>query len=150
MRDYHDFERKGALPAENLDQVLVGTNIACHYALRHRKYEVNVRITIDFDNADAFEPDVVFFRKDKNRKWGKAIVVIEIEDQDGFERCKARCQEHLAMNPELLEAFAYNIDKKRWVRYVQGNPVLYAHTSYSEVLKLYLKDLKYPCATTTI
>lgn len=144
MRDYHDLEGLGDLPAEKLDQTTVGRNIMLNYLRAHRKYEAHVRTVIDPDNLEAFQPDVVFFRKDKNHKWGlgKAIVVVEIEDDKDFNKCLLRCQEHLRMNPELLEAFAYNTDKKRWVGYEQDNPIRYGYTSYSEVLKLYLKDLK--------
>ena len=144
MRDYHDLEGLGDLPAEKLDQTQFGFNIAHRYTSRYRKYLALVRTTIDPDNLDAFQPDVVFFRKDKKHKWGmgKAIVVVEIEDHKDFKKCLARCQEHLAMNPELLEAFAYNMDKKYWVRHVPNPAEPPSRSSWSDVLKLYLKDLK--------
>ena len=142
MRDYHDFEGLGDLPAENIMQSLMGVRIMSNYAKNHRKYCPMVRQVVDLADNNSFQPDVLFYRKDKDKPVGVAVVVIEIEDHKDFKKCLLRCQEHLAMNPELLEAFAYNMDKKYWVRYEQGNPILYYYTSYSEVLKLYLKDLK--------
>jgi hypothetical protein len=143
MRNYHDKEGLGDLPAEKLNQTMLGSSILHHYMLAHRKYIVHVRTTIDPDDLNALQPDVIFYRKDPKHKWGlgKAIVVVEIEDNKDFKKCQEQCQKHLAMNPDLTEAFAYNFDKKYWQRYTQGaeKPV---RTSYSEVLNLFLKDLK--------
>ncbi|MFN8356276.1 MAG: hypothetical protein U0Y10_17595 [Spirosomataceae bacterium] len=143
MRNYHDKQGLGDLPAEKFTQSKMGLSIVMHYLSQHRKYEAMVRQTINPDDLNALQPDVIFYRKDPNHKWGigKAIVVVEIEDHKVFKNCQAQCQKHLSQNPELLEAFAYNFDKKQWFRYTQGQekPV---RTSFSEVLNLYLKNLK--------
>lgn len=143
MRNYHDKIGLGDLPFEKLNQTRLGIAILYHYMLTHRKYIVLNRATIDPDDLNALQPDVIFYRKDPTHKWGtgKAIVVIEIEDHKEFKKCQEQCQKHLAMNPELTEAFAYNFDKKYWLRYTQGaeKPM---RTSYSVVLDLFLKDLK--------
>ncbi|MFN8356284.1 MAG: hypothetical protein U0Y10_17635 [Spirosomataceae bacterium] len=143
MRNYHDKQGLGDLPAEKLDQTALGRNISLNYLRKHRKYESHVRTTINPDDLNALQPDVIFYRKEPSHKWGlgKAVVVVEIEDNKNFKQCQAQCQKHLSQNPELLEAFAYDFDKKQWFRYTQGVEKS-ARTSFSEVLNLYLKDLK--------
>ncbi len=142
MRKYHDPQGLGDLPAENFEQSDIGLNIVINYYNHHRKYKPMVRQTIDLNNKNAYQPDVCFYQKNlQNKAFGVAIVVIEIEDDRDFKRCQARCQQHLAMNPQTTEAFAYNFDKHYWYRYTQGLDKA-VRSSYSDVLGLYLNDLK--------
>ena len=70
MRNYHDKQGLGDLPAEKLDQTALGRNISLNYLRKHRKYESHVRTTINPDDLNALQPDVIFYRKDPNHKEG--------------------------------------------------------------------------------
>ena len=94
MRNYHDKQGLGDLPAEKPDQTALGRNISLNYLRKHRKYESHVRTTINPDDLNALQPDVIFYRKEPTTSGalGKAVVVVEIEDNKNFKQCQAQCK----------------------------------------------------------
>ncbi|MDW8345834.1 MAG: hypothetical protein RML94_02665 [Bacteroidia bacterium] len=136
MRKYHDKEglAKIGMSAEKFNQSQAGIYILIEFTKEYDIYPVQamVRQVIDKKNLNAVQPDVCFYEEDNP----VAVVVIEIEDHENFSKCKKTVKQHLTEYPDIKEGFAFNIDKKEWVRYArEGKKITeYEGESYSEYL----------------
>lgn len=115
------------------------------------KRNVSYETAIDkFVNKDEIAPDVVFFKDtyypkgSKKLKSENPIFLIEVVNREGVGPSSENIERAFKRCPSLKEAFLYNYETDRWMRYRRPSAMENFNskeTDYSQVFKMYLGAL---------